>query len=72
VNEVPIDDAGFYVFLAVLALNVAALFVDYLLMLWKQPTISEWVWKVPALGVPILVLQLVGLVGLGVHFYGIE
>jgi hypothetical protein len=62
---------GLIVFVTVAVLNIAALLMDAVLK-WvvKKPTISEHVWEHPALGVPLIAVQVAALVGLAVHLFG--
>ena len=61
---------GFWTFIVVVVLNLAGLVLDALLAVWGQPTITQRVWALPLLGAPILFLQVAGVAGLAIHFYG--
>jgi hypothetical protein len=61
---------GLIVFIAVLVVNILGLLLDGFLLLAGFRTITNRVRKNPILGFPILLLQLVGLAGLAIHFYG--
>lgn len=62
--------AGLLTFIVVQILNMIGLLFDLWLCYCEYLTITEWVWKIPAIGIFIILVQLVGLGGLIVHFYG--
>lgn len=61
---------GLVVFRAVVVANVLGLAFDGLLLLIGWRTYSEWVWRWPWLGLPVVLLQFVGAAGLSWHFWG--
>jgi hypothetical protein len=61
---------GLTVFIAVHVLNAAGLGIDAALLLFHRPTITGLVIRYPWAGMPILLLQGLGFVGLVIHFYG--
>ncbi len=61
---------GLITFVAVVFLDVLGLLLDYLQLCCGGTTISGYVWATPLLGVPILLVQFSGVVGLAWHFYG--
>jgi hypothetical protein len=61
--------AGLWVFVSVLVLNLAGVVLDGILYLTGHITITAMVRRDWSLGTPILVLQVVGLIGIAVHFY---
>lgn len=60
---------GLIVFVLVCFVNVLALEVDYLLEVHQVTTITDLVKMFPYLGVPIILWQVVGALGLIWHFY---
>lgn len=60
---------GLVIFVQVVVLDVIALLLDLFLWLRGKPTITGTVRHHPLLGIPILLLQLIGMVGLFSHFY---
>jgi hypothetical protein len=63
-------DSPILLFAAIVLLNVAGLVVDLVLDWAGWTTISQLVWMNGWVGLPIIVLQAVGLVALALHFYG--
>ncbi len=63
---------GLWVFLAVTVANVIGLLLDLALYAGGHRTITSLVWQYPTVGLPIIALQVVGLIGLLNHFYGGE
>ncbi len=61
---------GLVAFIAVVVLDAAGLLLDLFLWLTGRTTITQRVWARPILGTPIMAMQVVGVVGLFVHFYG--
>jgi hypothetical protein len=61
--------AGLCMFVLTVLVNVAGLIYDLYLFWSGQLTITQKVWEHPILGVPIILLQVIGLVGLLLHFY---
>jgi hypothetical protein len=61
--------AGLWVFIAVVAANVAGLSLDALLAWLSWPTITQLVTDYPALGLPIILVQVAGGLSLILHFY---
>jgi hypothetical protein len=61
---------GLIGFLTAFAVDVVLLLID--LFLWADglETISQHVWSNPVLGLPIILVQVVGGSALGLHFYG--
>ncbi len=62
-------NVGLVAFVLVVLLNAAGLLLDLFFVLTGHPTITSNVMANPANGIPILALQVVGLVGLACHFY---
>ena len=60
---------GLTVFIQVVLMDVVGLLLDLFLWWRGRPTITGTVRQHPLMGVPILVLQLIGAVGLFSHFY---
>lgn len=60
---------GLIVYVSVMAISVAALLYDWWLKANDLQTITDRVYATPLLGVPILLFQVAGLIGLGLHFY---
>ncbi len=61
---------GLWVFLATVAINVVGLLLDLALDRSGRTTITDLVRMIPAVGLPIIAMQIAGLVGLLHHFYG--
>lgn len=57
------------VFVICVILDVLALFLDLLLYACEQETITEWVWRHPVLGVPLVLVQVMLVVSLALHFW---
>jgi len=62
------EDIGLAVFVAVVILDVAGLLLDFWLDRVGLVTITSLDATYPAIGWGILLLQVVGIFGLGVHF----
>ncbi len=60
--------AGLWVFIGVVALDVAGLILDLFLANMGQPTISATAWRYPELAIAILTVQGIGWLGLLMHF----
>lgn len=58
---------GLWLFLAVTVLRLVALLGDYCLLAAGQPTITEFARKYAWFALGVLVVEFVGLVGLGHH-----
>ena len=61
---------GLIVFVTVQSLNLIGLLFDLWLWCNGHSTITQHVWNTPIYGLPIILLQVIGLIGLIVHFYG--
>lgn len=62
-------NASLGIFVVVVGINVLGLVLDLVLYNTGELTITERVWKAPALGVPVLLWQVLGLLALAAHFY---
>ncbi len=58
------------IFVVVVAANLGGLIVDNTLAINNCPTISHYVWRHWWIGVPVILLQVVGMVALAYHFWG--
>lgn len=62
-------DIGIVIFIGVMLINLIGLFVDLVLIYTKTPTITDLVHKIPMMGLPIIMFQLLGVLGLAYHFW---
>lgn len=60
---------GLVTFIVVVVLNSSGLLLDLALLLQGRETITQLVRQAPGLGWPILALQILGVMGLILHFY---
>jgi len=60
---------GLILFVLVVAADAGGLLADLALLLAGRPTVTALVWADPALGVPVVLFQLLAPAGLALHFY---
>lgn len=60
---------GILMFGFVVAIDAAVLLIDACLLLADMTTISQYVWRFPRLGIPLILFQLLAPLGLYIHFY---
>jgi hypothetical protein len=56
------------VFIAVLTLNVCGVFLDFVLLLCRQQTISQHAWQRPWIGAVIVTINIIGVEAIAFHF----
>lgn len=61
---------GLWIFVAVVAGNVAGLLVDYLLMRGDLPMVTDIAQRNRWFAILLIVVQLIGVAGLAYHFFG--
>ncbi len=61
---------GLLAFVMVVTVDAAALITDLIVWLLGMPTLTREVRRYPLLGLPVLMLQVVGVVGLAAHLWG--
>ena len=61
--------AGLLVFVVVLLLNVAGIFLDFFLLVCKMTTITVHSRSYPLIGVTIILLQFLAMIGIAIHFF---
>lgn len=64
-----VQGVGLVIFIFVICTDVFALLFDLFLYFSGRTTYTQYVWADGVLGIPIIVFQVVGLIGLTIHFY---
>lgn len=60
---------GLCIFITVVVIDALGLLLDLWLKLRGRRTITSYVWEESGYGVPVLLLQWAGMIGLAIHFW---